>query len=334
MTALQLAALGIDQEATSVYHALLDLNGSTRAELVLRLELPGDRIDTAVLALAEASLVRFVASISGRPEDRQICPVNPRVGLTAALARRRERVLAAQAEFEQLEVNVAALISVHESLTGRSPNLAMEFLEEPAAATVRIRDLVQSSRVGISVITPEPGGMFDGLLEDQAKAALRRGVRVRQIHLGSIGNRPAQYAEASRLVDAGARTRTAPTLPVQLMIFDGTTAVLPHVPKDPDAGAVVISHQGTVASLDTLFDRYWLGSEDLGCVPGVDEHGLTAVERELLRQLSDGATDETASRRMGVSVRTVRRITAQLMTRLDAKSRFQAGCRAAARGWM
>ena len=47
-----------------------------------------------------------------------------------------------------------------------------------------------------------------------------------------------------------------------------------------------------------------------------------------------GLTDDTVARRMGVSVRTVRRIMADIMRRLDATSRFEAGVKVVHRGWL
>lgn len=48
----------------------------------------------------------------------------------------------------------------------------------------------------------------------------------------------------------------------------------------------------------------------------------------VLRLLADGLTDDAIARRIGVSVRTVRNDVAGAMTRLQARSRFQAGVRA------
>jgi DNA-binding NarL/FixJ family response regulator len=50
--------------------------------------------------------------------------------------------------------------------------------------------------------------------------------------------------------------------------------------------------------------------------------------------LARGFTDEAAARKLGVSVRTARREAADLLTRLHARSRFQAGARAMALGWI
>jgi DNA-binding CsgD family transcriptional regulator len=64
------------------------------------------------------------------------------------------------------------------------------------------------------------------------------------------------------------------------------------------------------------------------------ETSPTVSELLLLRLLADGSKDEAAARALGVSVRTVRRMVADLMRRLDARSRFQAGILAQRRGWL
>ncbi|MGW0593258.1 hypothetical protein [Streptosporangium sp. NPDC002607] len=48
----------------------------------------------------------------------------------------------------------------------------------------------------------------------------------------------------------------------------------------------------------------------------------------ILEALGSGLTDESAAKRLGVSLRTYRRRVAELMAKLEADSRFQAGLRA------
>lgn len=45
-------------------------------------------------------------------------------------------------------------------------------------------------------------------------------------------------------------------------------------------------------------------------------------------------TDEAASKQLAISVRSVRRLMSDIMDRLNARSRFEAGLRAAERGWL
>ncbi|WP_250280907.1 LuxR C-terminal-related transcriptional regulator [Frankia sp. CiP1_Cm_nod2] len=66
----------------------------------------------------------------------------------------------------------------------------------------------------------------------------------------------------------------------------------------------------------------------------IDNSAPSDSERLLLRLLSLGAKDEAAARHLGVSVRTVRRMIADLMRRMGARSRFQAGILAAKKDWL
>ncbi|GAA3924602.1 helix-turn-helix domain-containing protein [Actinoplanes auranticolor] len=52
---------------------------------------------------------------------------------------------------------------------------------------------------------------------------------------------------------------------------------------------------------------------------------LDGRERELLKLLAAGMTDESAAVRLGISARSVRRMMSGVMDRLGARSRFQAG---------
>ncbi|MFJ3231488.1 helix-turn-helix transcriptional regulator [Streptomyces sp. NPDC086787] len=67
---------------------------------------------------------------------------------------------------------------------------------------------------------------------------------------------------------------------------------------------------------------------------GTSGPALTGREREVLELLAAGHLDESIARQLNISVRTCRRVIAALMDRLEARSRFQAGVIAVARGWM
>jgi DNA-binding NarL/FixJ family response regulator len=84
----------------------------------------------------------------------------------------------------------------------------------------------------------------------------------------------------------------------------------------------------------SLFERYWEAGTPFGEAPLKDEYDLSPQERELLLLLGIGCTDGIAARRLGVSVRTVRRMNSELLSRLGARSRFEAGVRAVKKGWL
>ncbi|MGW1080630.1 helix-turn-helix transcriptional regulator [Kitasatospora sp. NPDC002522] len=119
-----------------------------------------------------------------------------------------------------------------------------------------------------------------------------------------------------------------------MIVVDNATAIVPIDPEDPRKGAALLQSPGVVAALRALFTQVWEHARPLGETVQRDPHGLTGQERELLRLLAEGLTDERAGQRLGVSLRTVRRMMADLMVRMDARSRFQAGLQVAALGWL
>ncbi|MFD0548151.1 hypothetical protein ACFQ0X_02485 [Streptomyces rectiviolaceus] len=63
-----------------------------------------------------------------------------------------------------------------------------------------------------------------------------------------------------------------------------------------------------------------------------ETEGLDADSLAVLEALAAGLTDAVGARRVGMSLRTYRRRVAELMTALEADSRFQAGVNASQRG--
>lgn len=105
-----------------------------------------------------------------------------------------------------------------------------------------------------------------------------------------------------------------------MLLIDREVALVPVDPGTTRKGAGQLSGSGVAALL--------------GAGPERDEQGLTPQQQELLRLLGEGLADAAAGNRLGISLRTVRRMTAELMERLDAQSRFVAGLRAGRRGWL
>ena len=157
---------------------------------------------------------------------------------------------------------------------------------------------------------------------------------MRDVFLDSVRNDPATVAQVARFTEAGLQVRTVAALPLRMTIYDRRHALIPIDPDRSSAGAILHSGPGVVAVAHALFEQVWRQAKPLGRERERDDTGLTDQERELLRMLSAGHTDEVVARKLGVSVRTSRRITAELMERLSARSRFQAGVHAARKGWI
>ncbi|ONI67130.1 hypothetical protein BWI15_28615 [Kribbella sp. ALI-6-A] len=161
---------------------------------------------------------------------------------------------------------------------------------------------------------------------------VRPGLRYRAIYPDTARTAPASCRHLVAMSAAGVAVRTVPQVPLNALIIDGAVAVLP---ADTSHGSVAVLRLSSVVTSTTeLFERVWPGAVPLtgSDLPGdadLDERNL-----EILRLLALGVTDEVAAAQLGVSVRTVRRMVAQIMGRLGARSRFQAGVKAADRGWL
>ncbi|GAA3080106.1 hypothetical protein GCM10020000_77420 [Streptomyces olivoverticillatus] len=154
---------------------------------------------------------------------------------------------------------------------------------------------------------------------------LERGVRMRTVYLDSVRNSPHTVAYAEWAAERGGQVRTVPSLPVRMVIVDRGTAVVPAQAEQAREAAVVLTGQGTLTALCALFDGVWESALDLGAVHKRDESGLSPQEREVLGFLYRGMTDDAIAKRLGVSPRTARRVANDMMERLGARSRFQAG---------
>jgi DNA-binding CsgD family transcriptional regulator len=159
---------------------------------------------------------------------------------------------------------------------------------------------------------------------------LRRGVRYRVLVPDRARTAHGISARLGALALAGADIRTMPKVPLDALVVDRVLTVLPAERRDSVAAFELAS---VVTTTVELFERMWQAAVPF-TAPVAVAGEVTDRERELLTLLFAGCTDEAAAVRLNISVRTVRRTVSQLMDRLGARSRFQAGAKAADRGWL
>lgn len=169
--------------------------------------------------------------------------------------------------------------------------------------------------------------------------AVRHQLTVKVLYHDAIRDDPEATARARQIGVCGARVRTTAAQVPAVVISDRAVAVILKDPADPTAGTIWTNQPVIISALAILFEQAWnaaapLRSSRPAASAGCAAIGIAKAERDLLKLLADGATDEAAARHLGISLRTARRHVAALMTRLNAISRFQAGAEAAKRGWL
>lgn len=130
--------------------------------------------------------------------------------------------------------------------------------------------------------------------------------------------------------DAGEEIRLLPEVPTRMLIIGSSHALLPEPLGAGESPRIVVRQRGIVDGLKLLFEQLW----ELGEPAAAFERSARADAQRtfLLQQLAAGAQDDQIARRLGMSLRTVRRRVAELMTDLNVESRFQAGVEAVRRG--
>ncbi|MEU8216060.1 helix-turn-helix transcriptional regulator [Micromonospora sp. WMMD964] len=323
-----LEVLGLTPEAESVYRALLARPGCRPEGLVTELLLPEDAVRTALDELTRASLVR-----PARHDPQELLPVSPEVGLAWLLTKAEAHV---DYKVKQIDHARAAMLALAaEQNAGRVQETIIR-LDGVDAVRERLVGLGTSAQQEYLVLAPggfemwEPGATAGEIVGD----AVGRGVRVRAVWQDCVLRSPAAAEVARWLAERGGEVRAMPVLPQPLLIVDGHVALMPMDPDEAGRGAIEVRSPGVVTLAIALFREMWTAAVAPECAASLSQDGVSLTEQQILRMLAAGQTDENIARKLGVSLRTVRRIMAQLMVRLGARSRFQAGTNAAKRGWI
>ncbi|MCX4539303.1 helix-turn-helix transcriptional regulator [Streptomyces sp. NBC_01565] len=325
-----LGALGLDSGTETVYRLMLEHPSWGVDRLAQALDQDRSAVTRALDTLADLALLRTAGTDGPRPGTPLLVP--PRAGLGALLQRRQNELARTQLEIDASRSAVDDLLADY-TAHGRTAAAGVERFTG-AEAVHRIQsDLSAQARGEVLAIAPTAvsgGGPWDLDVPTHIDL-LARGVRVRVLHLASVERSPQRRTAVRRLAQAGAEIRALPSLPLQLRIVDGARAVLPLAPDDPDTGVVLLTESGALMGLRAVFTYLWdmaAEAEDADDTPVP----CSPQERALLRFLAEGLTDEAAARRLGISLRSERRMISGLTERFNVSSRFQLGLQAAQQG--
>jgi len=199
----------------------------------------------------------------------------------------------------------------------------------------RLFQLVRQAQQSVCFVLPGqalPTGAIEAStrLDDDL---LARKISLRMIVTEASLATPHWSSHLAQQVAKGAQVRSHPAPSTRAIIVDQKVAVLPMTGA---SGGLVLHGADLVAPVAALFSEIWLNATPLaaGDEARPDEQISEARIRQVVTMLAQGQKDETIARRLGVSVRTVRRIVSAALLGLQAESRFQAGVIAVKRGWV
>ncbi|GAA1915309.1 helix-turn-helix transcriptional regulator [Nocardioides hwasunensis] len=160
--------------------------------------------------------------------------------------------------------------------------------------------------------------------------AVREGRRVRAIYPArALTEAPEMLRKRAEI---GEEIGVVPSVLTRLVIVGPRRAILPEPLGVGSDRRAVIRQPSIVGMLQAYFDDLWVSASKLDAHDG--ELGQLDRRRLLLAELANGVKDEQIARNLDMSLRTVRRRVAALMSELGVDTRFQAGVEAVRRGWL
>ncbi|MFH9355557.1 LuxR C-terminal-related transcriptional regulator [Kitasatospora sp. NPDC017646] len=322
-----LEVLGLTAGATAVYQVMLDHPAYSVDEIASDCGMSPAEAHEHLDELSRLTLVRASAE---RPGEMRA--VSPDIGLADMLAAQEAELASRQAALAASRAAVTRMVAdraEHRTAHG-------ERLLGLDAIHVRLERMGRSATT--EVLASQPGEQRPEDLAASRPAdaeVFARGIGMRTLYQDSTRNQPHVETYAHWLLSHGGEVRTAPSIPPRMVVVDRTQALIPIDPEDNRKGALHVTEPGILAALLDLFEQAWNTAVPLGATRPEDPRtGLSATERELLRLLGSGLTDDAAGQRLGISSRTVGRHMSSIMERLGASSRFEAGIKAAHRGWL
>ncbi|NYT94603.1 LuxR C-terminal-related transcriptional regulator [Salinispora sp. H7-4] len=324
-----LADLGLGTDAEAVYQQLLKHLVATEVDISSQLKWSPQRANAALEELVRLSLVRPSLEAPGAMRL-----IHPEIGLGVLLQSREADLLERQRAMADTRAAISQMVVEYGETRPHSDWVRVQALTGLDAIYAYSERLSQTAVSEVAVVAPSVFRGPEGrIVETVDTSLLSSDVAARCIFLDSLVNDAESTSRACTLIEAGAQIRTAPCLPPRMTIYDRTTAILDLDPECPGVGALVLTGTAPLAALHALFENVWRQASPLGEGEQEPDEELTRQERVVTELLAAGYTDEVVARKLGISVRTARRIVAFLMKRLCASSRFQAGVRAAERGW-
>jgi len=328
--------VGIDPLGEQIYRRVL-VDGHTTVDEVAQRH----RISThaAEHQLSELRALGMLARRSG--DEAEFVPVDPRFALRALADRHERRMTRFR---DQVPLLAELFDSGVDAAHGPQKNHILTDAADIAAWFVRLQH--QAERDFMAFDRPpyysDSANPLEGL-------ALDRGVVWRAIYTAESFGGENAWGELASLGELGEQARITQNLPIKLAIADRRIALVSLTLESGETDALVTESQPLVDALCELFEHRWdratpvrSDAPDAAAnesrrrprVPTAPRSTPTREQRAVLALIAAGMTDEGIARQLGISSRTLRRKTQDLMVELRAENRFQAGVEAHKRGWI
>lgn len=241
--------------------------------------------------------------------------------LEEQLRRERERIEARRRDLEEAEDLLTRATS--RSLGARETPI--EELTDGISTSVVTQLLAESAGMVRSfVLTVEQGPALDGSTVRANRTRMERGDSQRAIYPAEVLTTVRGRRWLDVWAGAGEDQRVLPSTATEFAVFGDTAVVALGRWDDLDGGYVLLRDPLVVRLYSAYFDLAWRHAVPVPNAAGGADAG-DADDPRLVDLLELGLKDEAIARHLGVSLRTVRRRVARLMSVNGVDTRFQLG---------
>jgi len=302
-----LEPIGVTAEQERVLRSLLAAPHRTVHQVAAA---TGMEADGVLLAATELEALGFVTRTPDQPP--RLVPVRPDAAVEVLVSQRK-------LELDRVSASARELVREMEVQDRHRLDSLLEVVVGKEAISSRFAQLLTRTSASLSVLDRPPYAASSEASDQTVRRLLRQGVVVRGIYSPESLDRPGALDEAMSARVAGEESRVHPHVPMKLAIFDERTALLPLSVDQLVDSALVVHESSLLSALLEMYGLLWRDAVPIARQPSDD------VDERLLTLLSAGLKDEAIARQLDVSPRTVGRRIAELMERLGARTRFQAG---------
>jgi DNA-binding CsgD family transcriptional regulator len=317
---MMLDGLGLTGDEEAVYVSLLDVPAATLAEL--RAGCPGARIRPALAALERSGLV---TRLPGSPTRYAAAP--PDVALKLLALSREQELARARLSVESLAARYRRARATHE---------VIEVVTGHEETVRRWEQLQRAARIETRCFDRPPYVSASPSANPVEVELLAAGVAYRCVYHPAGFELPGRPAAVRTMIAAGEQARVTENVPVKMFIADDQLALIPLEVNGGAESSLIIHASSMLDTLIALFELVWARAIPIHADAELPtrEPGPSEDEATLLGLLATGLTDAAIARHLGTHPRTVQRRVRELLDRLDAGTRFQAGLQAVRRGWL
>nr|WP_232327828.1 helix-turn-helix transcriptional regulator [Kibdelosporangium sp. MJ126-NF4]CEL13704.1 putative regulatory protein [Kibdelosporangium sp. MJ126-NF4]CTQ99390.1 putative regulatory protein [Kibdelosporangium sp. MJ126-NF4] len=319
----ELSITRLSRTAQAGYEALVDRTATSVADLCAVLGQSEHKVSRAVSALVARGLV------SGTADRLVVTP--PGVALNVLL-------LEAETELERARLHALRLAERHrQTADNRLPTELVEVVHGSAEITRRAEQIMRTARHEVCFIDKPPYAKLANTLSPIEADLLLKGVRFRGLYDRDALELHNLLADLEAGIALGEEARVLADAPTKMILVDDRLAIIPLSSAPPALDSAVIVHPSALLlALGALFHALWHSAMPLALRDRsvVGAEGLSETDLRLLALLTAGMPDRSIARQLGLSYRTFQRRLHDLMARMGAHTRFQAGLQAAARGWV